>query len=162
MSCELVIRKIEKQDLMELKVVIDSSELFPSEYLDELINPYFNDVECEDIWFTALKNNIPVAIGYCAPEKFTCETYNLKAIGVIQGLQGQGIGKRLMEYIEAQLKENNKRILIVETSSLDKYKLTRTFYIKVGYKQEATIRDFWNEGEDKIVFWKKLNIQPKK
>jgi ribosomal protein S18 acetylase RimI-like enzyme len=30
------------------------------------------------------------------------------------------------------------------------------FYKKIGYTQEAVIRDFWKDGEDKIVFRKKF------
>ena len=72
-------------------------------------------------------------------------------------LQGQGIGQKMMSYIEKLLIDKGKRILIVETSSIDHYTLTRKFYDKLGYRQEAIIKDFWNEGEDKVIFWKKLH-----
>ena len=37
------------------------------------------------------------------------------------------------------------------------FELTREFYIKKNYTKEATLRDFWSEGDDKVIFWKKLN-----
>lgn len=154
---ETNIRKVQIQDLDGLKEVLDSSELFPSEYLDDMISAYFNNNDTEEIWFTYIDNNSPIALGYCVPEKFTNGTYNLYAIAVKKELQGQGIGHKMMAFIEKLLVDSGKRILIIETSSIDHYILTRKFYNKLGYRQEAVIKDFWNDGEDKVIFWKKLS-----
>ena len=151
------IRKVQIKDLTGLKEVLDSSELFASDYLDDMISDYFNNSDSDDIWFTYIDNDRPIALGYCAPEKLTNGTYNLYAIAVRKELQGQGIGKKMMNFIEKLLSDSGKRILIVETSSLDQYALTREFYDKLGYRREAVIKDFWNDGEDKVIFWKKLN-----
>lgn len=151
------IRTVTKEDLSGLKEVLDSSGLFPSEYLDDMIADYFTNPTTEAIWFTSITHGRPSAIGYCAPEKFTDGTYNLYAIAVRKELQGKGIGQKMMKFIEDLLKANNKRVLIIETSSDDHYKLTRKFYKDLDYRQEAVIRDFWNEGEDKVIFLKKLN-----
>ncbi len=150
------IRAVIKEDLADLKAVIESSELFPSELLDAMIADYFSNPDSEDIWFTKTDNNTPIALGYCAPEKLTDGTYNLYAIAIQKGLQGKGVGKEMMHYLEDLLRSKSKRILIVETSSDAAFESTRQFYLSLGYIQEATIRDFWTDGEDKIVFWKKL------
>ena len=150
------IRPITPSDLNALYKVVDSSELFPSAYLDEMIADYLNNPDTEDIWFTCVDSDIPVAIGYCVPEKLTDGTYNLLAIGVVKESQGKGIASEMMNYIEQLLKQKGARVLIVETSSDSAQLTARSFYRKIGYSQEAVIRDFWKEGEDKIVFWKKL------
>lgn len=151
------IRPVTIADIDGLKTVLDTCGLFPSEYLDEMISDYFNNADTQDVWFTCIDNNeIPVAIGYCVPEKLTNGTYNLLAIGVSENAQRQGIAKEMMNYIESQLKSKDGRILIVETSSDDAQIGARNLYQKIGYIQEAVIRDFWNDGEDKIVFLKKL------
>lgn len=150
------IKAVTKSDLSGIKKVVDSSELFPSEYLDEMISDYFNNPDTQDIWFTYIDNNRQIAIGYCVPEKLTDGTYNLLAIGVSQETQRKGIASQMMNYIEQLLKLKNGRILIVETSSDDAQIGARKFYQKIGYTQAAVIKDFWKEGEDKIVFWKKL------
>jgi ribosomal protein S18 acetylase RimI-like enzyme len=143
-------------DIDELKKVTDSSGLFPSEYLDEMISDYFNNPETQDIWFTYIYNDKQVAIGYCVPEKLTDGTYNLLAIGVSKDSQRTGIASQMMTYIEQLLKQKDGRILIVETSSDHAQIGARKFYKKIGYTQVAIIKDFWKDGEDKIVFWKKL------
>ncbi|MDA3904941.1 MAG: GNAT family N-acetyltransferase [Bacteroidales bacterium] len=150
------IRAVTTSDIDGLKKVIDSSGLFPSEYLDVMISDYFNNVDTQDIWFTYSDNNQPVAIGYCVPEKLTDGTYNLLAIGVSQDSQRNGVASEMMKYIEQLLKNKDGRILIVETSSDDAQIGARNFYKKIGYTQAAVIKDFWKDGEDKIVFWKKL------
>lgn len=150
------IRPVTKSDIDGLKKVVDSSELFPSEYLDEMIYDYLNNAETQDIWFTHIDDNTPTAIGYCVPEKMTNGTYNLLAIGVSQNSQRNGVATDMMNYIEQQLKQKDGRILIVETSSDDAQIGARKFYENIGYTQIAVIKDFWNDGEDKIVYWKKL------
>jgi ribosomal protein S18 acetylase RimI-like enzyme len=150
------IRNVIKSDLEGLKHVLNSIELFPAEMLDDMISDYFNNPDSEEIWFTSIQKDQIVALGYCAPEKLTEGTYNLYAIGVLSDLQGNGIGGAMMNYIEEYLKNQGHRILIVETSSTPEYDLTRDFYVKRNYSKEATIRDFWKEGDDKVIFWKKL------
>lgn len=150
------IRAINKGDLEELKTVIETSGLFPSDLLGSMISDFFDNPETQDIWLTRLINQKPVAIAYCAPERLTEGTYNLYLIAVHKEFQGNGIGRELMNYIEILLKSQGHRILLVETSGLPEFELTRKFYDNCSYKREAVIRDFYNEGEDKVVFWKKL------
>lgn len=150
------IRAVTKFDIDGLKQVVDSSELFPSEYLDEMISDYLNNPDTQDIWFTYIDNNKQVAIGYCVPEKLTDGTYNLLAIGVSKNTQRKGIASQMMNYIEQRLKQKDGRILIVETSSDNAQIGARNFYNKICYTEAAVIKDFWKDGEDKIVFWKKL------
>lgn len=150
------IRKVEKADIPELKKVLDSSELFPSYLLDDMISDYLNNEKSTDIWFTTIDNGKPISIGYCAPERLTEGTYNLYAIAVNKKQQGNGIGQKMMEYIESELKAKGNRILIVETSGKPEFELTREFYIKCNYTKQAVIPEFYEKGDDKIVFWKKL------
>lgn len=150
------IRTITKNDIEHLKEVLDSIKLFPSEMLDDMSSDFFNNPDTQDIWFTTIENGKPISIGYCAPEQLTEGTFNLYAIGVRSDIQGKGIGTKMMSYLEHQLKEKGQRILIVETSGTDDFQLTRKFYENLNYTKEATIRDFWSEEDDKVIYWKKL------
>lgn len=151
-----LIRKIEKKDIPHLKNIIDSTGLFPSELLDDMIADYFNNPNSSDIWLTLEVDGAPVVIAYCAPERLTSGTYNLYLIAVLKDHQGKGLGASMMQYIEQMLKEQGHRVLLVETSSLPEFELTRRFYDKSNYRREAVIREFYQKGEDKIIFWKKL------
>lgn len=156
MSIQSNIRPILSQDLTALKSIIDSNGLFPSDMLDDMISDYFNNENTSDIWFTYADDK-PVAIAYCAPERMTEGTWNLYLIAVHRDLQGKGIGTDMMQYIEQLLAVRGARILLVETSSLSSFEDTRQFYQKCGYEPEARIREFYQAGEDKIIFRKSLD-----
>lgn len=151
------IRKLIKADLDAIKSVIESTGLFPAELIDGMTSDYFSNPQTTDIWFTAKIDNKPIAIAYCAPERMTEGTYNLYLIAIHTDYQGKGLGSQIMEDIEDLLRGIGTRILIVETSGLDKFEQTRQFYNKRGYRREAVIREFYDKGDDKVVFWKKLN-----
>ena len=153
----LQIRPVSKQDIQALKSVLETIELFPAQMLDGMLADYLDNPKSQELWFTATdENNVPLSIGYCAPEKLTEGTYNLYAIGVRSDIQGKGIGGKMMHYIEDELRKKNQRILIVDTSGKEEFTLTRKFYKNLKYDQEAVIRDFWDEGDDKVVFRKRL------
>ncbi len=153
---EIKVRNVISSDIEGLKLVLDSINLFPSELLEEMITSYLSESNTQEILFTGTLIDEPVAIGYCVPEKLTDRTFNLLAIGVRQDLHSQGIGKKLIEYIENVLLLKEVRVLTVETSSDEVFIKTRQFYENLGYTKEAIIRDFWKEGEAKIIYWKKL------
>lgn len=151
------IRNVISSDVEALKGILDSSGLFPSEYLEDMILPYLSDPTSEEIWVTYVQEGTLMGFGYCVPEKLTDGTYNLLAIAVDKMSQGFGIGSKMVSYLEEVLKRQKKRILIVDTSSGEEYVLTRSFYLKAGYSIVATIKDFWKDGEDKVTFYKRLD-----
>lgn len=151
------IRPVISADLPALKTVIDSSELFPSELLDDMLSDYFQNPDSTDTWLTCTVDDQPQAVAYCAPERMTEGTWNLYLIAVHKSQQGGGIGASMMRHVEDLLRGRGVRVLIVETSGLPEFALTRKFYDKIGYHREAVIRDFYQEGDDKVVFWKRLD-----
>ena len=156
MSIACNIRPVVSKDLSDLKTVIDANELFPSEMLDDIMSDYFSNDNSHEIWLTSTVENQPVAIAYCAPEKMTEGTWNLYLIAVHPNHQGQGIGTAMVSHTEQILAVQGERILLVETSGLDSFTKTRSFYQGCGYEEEARIREFYQAGEDKIVFRKSL------
>jgi GNAT superfamily N-acetyltransferase len=155
-----VIRPTVAADLPALKQVIDSNELFPSEMLDDMIAAYLANPASGEFWLTDDddKDGGPVGVAYCAPERMTEGTWNLLLIAQHPTRQGQGRGTAMLKHVEHALASRGERVLLVETSGLPTFERTRTFYLKNGYDQEARIREFYNVGEDKIVFRKALPI----
>jgi ribosomal protein S18 acetylase RimI-like enzyme len=155
MQKDSCIRPVKPKDLPALKTVINANQLFPSDMLDEMISDYFNDEDSNDLWLT-YDDNKPVAIAYYAPEKMAEGTWNLYLIAVHPNYQGKGIGTSMLHHLEQRLADRRERVLLVETSGLASFERTREFYRKCGYEEEARIREFYQAGEDKIVFRKLL------
>ncbi len=47
-------------------------------------------------------------------------------------------------------------MLLIETSGVPDFAGQRAFYARLGYDEEARIREFYAPGDDKIVYWKLL------
>lgn len=149
------IRAVTTDDLPTLRGVIDATGLFPGEMLDDMLAPHLSGAAPDEIWLT-LDAGTPAAIAYCAPERMTAGCWNLLLIAVHPERQGRGHGAALVAHLERALAARRGRILMVETSGLPEFEPTRDFYRSLGFGAEARIRDFYAEGEDKIIFRKAL------
>jgi len=150
------IRSVKAEDLPFLIDVVNTSGLFPGEMLIDMTGDSLDDDSSKQYWIT-YETDKPIAVAYFAPERMTSGTWNLYLIAVLANQQGTGIGTQLMNFIESFLRSKSQRILIVETSDLEEFELTRKFYQGINYQKEAHIGEFYDEGEGKVVFWKKLN-----
>lgn len=97
-----------------------------------------------------------IGFAYFAPTPMTDRTWHLYWIVVDKTTQARGVGGVLMTYVEAEVAKLGGRVLIIETSSLPTYDLTRRFYLKLGYDQVATVRDFYADGDHQVIFRKRL------
>lgn len=150
------IQPLRAEHLGAAKSIIDSVGLFPSGMLDAMTAAFIAGTAPDELWFVAVKEAAPCAIAYCAPERMTDGTWNLLLIAVRTEHQGQGIAARLTMHLERTLAGRGGRMLLVETSGLPGFERTRTVYRRLGYREEARIRDFYAQGEDKVVFRKLL------
>lgn len=108
-----------------------------------------------EIWLIDDRDAL-LSIAYCAPERMAEGMWNLYLIAVHPDRQGQGRGGNLLAEVERALVDKGARLLLVETSGLPEFERTRAFYLKNGYVAEATVREFYKSGEDKIIFRKLL------
>ncbi len=144
-----------RDDLSAVSSILDATELFPSEMLANMAEPFLSGAD-PHIWLTACEGHDVLGFAYCEPERMTDGTYNLLAIAVDPERQSGGIGRLIVAAVEQAVTDLGGRVLLVETSSLAEYERTRSFYDQLGYGREAVIREFYAKGEDKLVFWKQL------
>ena len=155
MQKNLSIRPAEKADIPAIKTIADATELFPSEMLEGMIAGYFERTK-RDLWFVCEDDGAVASFGFCEPERMTEGTWNLLAIGVEPARQGSGIGSAMMRYLEEHLRQQGARVLLVETMGTPEFEQTRAFYHRNDYVEEARIREFYEAGADKVIFWKHL------
>ncbi|MDX2058509.1 MAG: hypothetical protein SFV24_11960 [Gemmatimonadales bacterium] len=76
-------------------------------------------------------------------------------LGLIEA-SGQFDADGLVGQVEDAIRRRKARLLIVETSGLPAFAPARAFYPSCGFTLEATIRNFYADGDDKLVFTKSV------
>jgi ribosomal protein S18 acetylase RimI-like enzyme len=94
---------------------------------------------------------------YFAPASMTIGSWYLYWIAVRKNTQAKGVGSELMRHVESEIRKAEGQRLFIETSSLPHYELTRKFYLKLGYTQDAALRDYYAAGDDMVVFRKSFD-----
>jgi ribosomal protein S18 acetylase RimI-like enzyme len=125
--------------------------------LREVLDDYHSDNEAighRSITFEQDGNILGFA--YYAETAMTDRNWHLYWIAVSKDTQARGVGGQLLKYVEDDIRRLNGRQLLIETSSLPHYELTRKFYLKHGYQQVCVQPDYYAEGDDMVVFRKKL------
>jgi ribosomal protein S18 acetylase RimI-like enzyme len=94
---------------------------------------------------------------YHAPAPMTDRSWYLYWIAVSKHHQGQGLGRKLLAFVEQDVREHGGRLLLIETSTTPHYEPTRRFYLKNDYTLAATIPDFYADGDGMAIFTKRLD-----
>ena len=97
-------------------------------------------------------------LGYACYGLVPCSTvsWDLYWIAVAPQRQGGGLGRRLLEVVEARIAAAGGTACYAETSGRDQYAPTRAFYGRAGYETAAVFPDFYGPGDAKHVFVKRL------
>jgi len=97
-------------------------------------------------------------VGYACwgPTPGTVGTADLYWIVVDPRRQQQGVGTQLLGAVEARLRAQGARMVVVETSSRSDYTATRAFYERRGYARAATIPAYYAPGDDLVIYLKDL------
>jgi GNAT superfamily N-acetyltransferase len=155
-----MIRPTVPQDTPALVALTKATGVFKHleiEALQEVLDDYheFNHSEGHRA-VTYEQEGQPIGFAYYAPAAMTDRTWYLYWIAVTKDIQARGVGGKLLRHVEEDVRKAQGRILLIETSSLPHYGLTRKFYLKHGYEQEAVLRDFYADGDDMVIFRKRL------
>ena len=100
----------------------------------------------------------PIGVAYCSPEPVTAGIWNLRLLWIKEEFRGRGYGKALVAKVENELSTRHARLLIVETSQLPEFESARKFYENYGFKREAEVKDFFDEGDHKLIYTKRVNV----
>jgi ribosomal protein S18 acetylase RimI-like enzyme len=100
----------------------------------------------------------PTVAGYACygPTPLTEGVFDLYWIAVHPKAQGYGIGRKLIGFVEEDIRSRGGRMLLIETSSRQDYDSTIEFYRRTHYELAARIKNFYRIGDDKLIFSKEL------
>lgn len=124
----------------------------------ELIDIFLTQKEQKDYIIYVAEDERKEVVGYVCygPTPATEGTFDLYWIAVSPVVQQQGVGKKLLAFTEQEIMRHKGRMIIIETSSQQKYKPTQDFYIRNHYEIAAQIRDFYRIGDDRLIFVKRF------
>ena len=97
-------------------------------------------------------------IGYTCYGEIPCtkDRYDLYWIVVDNRFRRMNVGKRLIQAAEEEISKRGGKKLYIETSSREPYYYTRKFYMDCGYNEAAVLKDYYDDGDDKIIYMKDL------
>jgi ribosomal protein S18 acetylase RimI-like enzyme len=156
-----MIRLIQPSDTRALVAMARGTDAFkPMEIqaLEEVLDDYHAHNAADGHRAVALEADGAIAgFAYFAAAAMTDRTWSLWWIVVDRAVQARGIGGELLRYVEAAVRSAAGRQLLIETSSLPKYELTRQFYLKYGYSQIAAVKDYYADADDMLFFCKRMD-----
>ncbi len=140
--------------------ILDATGFFYPEEIDialELVNEKINNPEISSYQFIFAEYENTV-VGYICYGKIplTKAAYDVYWIAVNPNFQGMGIGYSLLSQAEEKIRMEGGKHFYIETSGRKLYEPTHAFYLKAGYSIIAVFKDFYADGDDKLVFYKKL------
>lgn len=93
-------------------------------------------------------------IGYTCFDRipFTRSAFDLYWIAVLPQERGSGLASELMARTVKFIAGKRGTQIYAETSTRTSYDAARKFYLRSGFKQAARFADFYDAGDDKIVF----------
>jgi ribosomal protein S18 acetylase RimI-like enzyme len=150
--------KVIEEDLNNVREILESSKFFYEFEIDvavELVQEYL-DYGAESGYLFLFVEVDGRTLGYACfgHISVTKRSYDLYWIGVHEDCRGLGLGKILMKETEKIVKDLGGKSIYIETSSRDKYIPTQKFYISYGCDLIARITDFYDDGDDKLLYRK--------
>ncbi len=156
------IRSFVLKDRGELHSMLIHSQVFTTEEIDvamELVDIVLKDESQKDYKIDCMVDDRDQTVGYICygPIPMTQGTFDLYWIAVDPNFQEQGIGSKLLGFLEEVVREKNGRMILADTSTIPPYEKTKNFYLRNGFQEVARVPDYYHPGNDRITFCKRLN-----
>jgi GNAT superfamily N-acetyltransferase len=149
-----------KADIQRVMEIVESTRFFYDHEVEvavELITERLSHGESTGYFFVfAEVDGVPVAYACYGPIPMSKTCFDLYWIATHYDFRGKGIGKQLLEETFRQAKLMGCKIIIAETSGLEHYAPTRAFYDSNKFELEAKLKNFYDEGDDKLFYTKRI------
>ncbi len=150
-----------KKDGAQIHAITTHTSVFSQEEkecVDELWEEYLTQGSERSGYYFLVDKEGERVLGYACygPRSLTSGTYDLYWIAVDPTARHGGVGRRLLAASEEAIRKLGGRLLVLETSGLPAYEPTRNFYLSIGYTLEAALKDFYKDGDDLVIFTKRL------
>jgi len=149
-----------ESDIERVREIVESTKFFYNHEIDiaaELVAERLEDGESTGYFFVfAELDGVTVAYSCFGPILMSQTSFDLYWIAAHNDYRGKGIGRIVLEETCRRAKAMGCSIIIAETSGLPHYAPTRSFYISNNFELEATLKDFYAMGDDKLFYTKRI------
>jgi ribosomal protein S18 acetylase RimI-like enzyme len=153
-----MIRPAKPDDVERLAELTEATAFFQPHEIDALhsvLEAYFEGRTGHGCFVSGAKGKIDGFV-YLGEADMADRTWYIWWLAVDPSTQGRGVGKELLKFAEGEASKRGGRVMFIETSGLPSYEPTRRFYVKNGYDKEAVLRDYYRDGDDLVIFRKRL------
>jgi ribosomal protein S18 acetylase RimI-like enzyme len=156
----IIRRELYREDRAAIETMVRASAFFNDDEVAialELVDERLQLGERSHYRFLVAEDG-GVAAGYAAwgPIPGTVASVDLYWIAVHPRVQGQGVGRALLEAAEAWIAEQGRSRVYIETSTRPQYVPTRGFYLRCGYHLAAELPDYYAPGDGKAIYLRVL------
>ena len=154
------IRRIEAGDRSRVLDLLASTGAFQEHELAvalELIDTALNKPEQTDYHPYVLESSDRIVAYACfGKNPMTRSTYDLYWLATRAEQMRRGFGRALFAFVEEEIARQGGKLLVIETSSKESYAKSRQFYLGVGCELAASIPGFYDDADDKVIYFKRL------
>jgi GNAT superfamily N-acetyltransferase len=154
---QIMVEASKAKDRSAIGTIARRSSVFSKEEEEEVFAMFDEHLQSSDSgyeWFSARAGERVVGFVCYGPAPFAQGAYDLYWICTDPEWQGGGVGRSLFAAMEADIRKQKGRLLMIWTSGAEAYSPARKFYEHMGCECPVKIRDYYQPGEDMAVFVK--------
>lgn len=123
----------------------------------ELFDDYLADPVANGYYFLSYRAGGRTLGFVCyGPTPLTQGTYDLYWICTDRAAHQRGVGRALLRAVEAAVKAEHGRLIVIATSSRPAYEPAREFYVRTGCTLDGIVRDYYEPGDDLYLYSRRV------
>ena len=154
------IRPITARDRQAIWDLLESTAAFQPHEMAvamELVDTALTKPEQQDYLPYVLEvDDTVVAYACFGRNPMTRSTYDLYWIATHRARMREGHGQALFKFVEEEIRRRGGTLLVIETSSQESYGGSREFYARTGCQLAARLPDFYDLGDDRVIYLKRV------
>lgn len=111
------------------------------------------------LWMNIIDEDGFVAFANYAKNDFSTHSWDIFWLAVHQNSRNKKLGSLLLKAVEDDIWKRDGKIIWIETSGRPFYASTEAFYRKKGYTLQASLKDFYADGDPKQIYSKDRSIK---
>jgi len=147
----------DKQAVMDMLRNTPEFKFIEVTIAEELIDAYL-DQGLNSGYFILIGEVDSSVAGYICygPTPLATGTWDVYWMAVSSQFQRHGVGRALLSAAEGDIRNTQGRLILIETSGKPNYEKAQRFYSSQGYDLISRIADFYEPGDDKLTYLKRL------